>query len=87
MYSFLTSSILIILIDYRCNICDKRFTQLGSLKAHIDLHKGEKKYLCPICGRAFTQKTNLDTHVLRHNKSNRQFKCDYCHHSFFTKGK
>ena len=46
--------------DYKCETCDKLFSEGASLKRHIHtIHEGDKdehqeKHNCEICGRSFT---------------------------------
>lgn len=36
--------------DPRCPVCDKRFSRMASLKAHLLLHEKEENLICPECG-------------------------------------
>ena len=49
---------------YRCEKCDKAFSQLGNLKKHIScVHEGMKKFRCHICDKSFGQLGSLKAHV------------------------
>ena len=44
---------------YECDVCEKRFTQSGSLKAHMRIHTNEKPYECDVCEKRFRQSGDL----------------------------
>ena len=45
-------------------MCDKRFTEKGNLKKHVDtVHLKIKEYICVKCDKWFTQKGSLKTHM------------------------
>ena len=48
----------------RCEICQRKFTQLSHLQQHIRTHTGDKPYKCrhPGCTKAFSQLSNLQSH-------------------------
>jgi uncharacterized Zn-finger protein len=62
---------------YVCEICQKGFTQSGSLKQHMYLHSGERPYKCKFCDRAFTQAKTLKFHLRRHTEE-KPFTCEVC---------
>lgn len=66
---------------HQCNICAKRFTQLGGLQQHMRMHSGIRPFVCKFCNKAFTQKAGLDQHLRTHTKV-KPFKCIICYKCF-----
>ncbi|KAG8226515.1 hypothetical protein J437_LFUL006905 [Ladona fulva] len=54
--------------EYRCQTCNRIFPRNYSLKRHLVLHTGEKKYSCNICGLQFSHPYNKDRHFRKHHK-------------------
>ena len=70
---------------FKCNICETKFTQKGSLKMHISsVHEGKKPFECQLCEYTGSKKGHLKRHIeLVHDK--KSFKCDICKSNFTQK--
>ena len=51
---------------YKCEYCEKLFTQQGNLHSHVLIHTGEKSYSCEICGKRYRKSNNMKQHRLSH---------------------
>ncbi|XP_075527766.1 uncharacterized protein LOC142559949 [Dermacentor variabilis] len=67
--------------SHECSVCGRDFTSRQSLKHHLVLHTGEKKYTCPICGLKFALKIGVTRH-LRVHTSEMQYACPLCPSKF-----
>jgi len=70
-----------------CHICGKFFKKPDHLKTHLLIHSGEKPHKCEECQRGFTQDTHLKTHMLTHKPGSKNFSCETCGSSFYTRSK
>ena len=53
---------------YKCEQCDKQFTQKYDLGRHVNsVHKGERPHECKDCGVRFSEKGGLNKHKLIHS--------------------
>ena len=46
-----------------CSECEKKLTNIASIKLHMHIHTLEKRYKCNTCERQFTLKNNLTQHL------------------------
>ncbi len=57
-------------LPYTCDICDKKFSQKGTMNRHKKaVHLREKPYKCEVCQRQFSVNSNLKAHMYTHYKS------------------
>ncbi|XP_077968817.1 uncharacterized protein LOC120343869 [Styela clava] len=83
--------------QFKCKICNKKFTQKCHLTRHIStVHMGEKKYSCDVCGKHFSEMSYVGKHyVALHaepgtikmaiKKKPRPFSCEVCGKRFLSK--
>jgi KRAB domain-containing zinc finger protein len=51
---------------YKCNQCDKSFTQSNSLMVHVKSHLSNKPFQCELCNKGFLNASSLALHVKSH---------------------
>uniref|UniRef100_A0A6Q2ZLV5 C2H2-type domain-containing protein n=1 Tax=Esox lucius TaxID=8010 RepID=A0A6Q2ZLV5_ESOLU len=51
---------------WQCRVCDKCFSNIHHLKAHVRSHTGERPYKCPICRKCFMTTSALNRHQTIH---------------------
>ncbi|XP_038666192.1 zinc finger protein 236-like isoform X2 [Scyliorhinus canicula] len=68
-------------VDPTCPVCNKRFSRVASLKAHIMLHEKEENLICTECGDEFTLQSQLSRHLEEHRQElngSRVHSCKIC---------
>ena len=51
-------------MNYKCDFCDKAFSQSANLKVNINnFHNKIKNYKCEFCDKAYTAYINLKYHI------------------------
>ncbi|XP_065170789.1 zinc finger protein 582-like [Atheta coriaria] len=70
---------------YKCNLCERSFSQWHTLKRHIDLHNNKRDFICNFCGKAFLTKIGLDVHERIHT-GERPYECKICGKTFIGSG-
>lgn len=69
---------------YKCDICDRGFTNQRNVNEHRRLHSEERPYKCDTCNNQFKQQASLFIHRRIHQTSFR-FRCPHCSMGFNAK--
>ena len=70
---------------YKCQHCDKTFTQIASVVGHVrSVHEGKRPHQCKHCGDNFKRRAHLDGHVIAVHSEERPHDCSICNKKFST---
>ncbi|KAL1124666.1 hypothetical protein AAG570_001290 [Ranatra chinensis] len=73
---------------FRCEVCDKTFTQKTAFQNHARCHQvkesAEEPYRCNFCGKTFAVPARLTRHYRTHT-GEKPYQCEYCKKSFSVK--
>ncbi|XP_040261839.1 zinc finger protein 501-like [Bufo bufo] len=67
--------------QYKCDLCNRCFSDASNLRRHKNIHTGLRPYACDVCGSSFRQKSQLDRHHLVHT-GERPYRCAFCTKGF-----
>lgn len=62
---------------FKCNTCQKSFSEKTKLSRHMSLHSAGKNFICPDCAKSFKTKDSLRIHSLIH-RNEKPFACKVC---------
>ena len=71
---------------YKCDDCEKLFTNSSNLKQHKRIHTNYRPYNSDDCDKAFKTNGNLKRHTRIHIGVTRPNKCDFCDKTFIQIG-
>ncbi|KAJ9577795.1 hypothetical protein L9F63_005614 [Diploptera punctata] len=71
---------------FLCQMCGNKFSNYGSLMAHLDTHTGTRRFTCNYCNKTFRQKEKLKFHTRIHT-GERPHLCQTCGKGFIRKSK
>ncbi|KAK3583195.1 hypothetical protein CHS0354_025712 [Potamilus streckersoni] len=66
---------------FRCEVCQRSFREIATLRKHEQLHRADRPYVCNTCGKSFLWSSNLKVHERVHT-GERPYKCKICHRCF-----
>lgn len=55
---------------YKCEICDRAFTESSTRTKHMAVHRTEHPFKCGLCDKSFSRKSNLQRHSEIHARDN-----------------
>ncbi|XP_069682571.1 zinc finger protein 22-like isoform X6 [Periplaneta americana] len=70
---------------FKCNVCEKCFSNSSNLRRHVLKHTGKKAFKCDICGKCFFEQRHRKSHARQHT-GEKPFICDVCGRCFSHSG-
>ena len=70
--------------QWKCTICEQKFTCKNYMKKHMKAHAGELEFSCEICEKKFWQRQDLEGHMSSHTNE-KLFDCSICGNKFSYK--
>ena len=68
---------------HKCKLCNRTFSQSGTLRRHIKtVHGGVKSHNCETCGKSFSRAANLKKHISAVHEGTKDHKCHICFKEF-----
>ncbi|KAK5873773.1 hypothetical protein PBY51_018784 [Eleginops maclovinus] len=53
---------------FQCSMCDRSFSQRGSLNRHVRSHLGVRPFPCPRCPMTFSRQYRVTEHMRVHQR-------------------
>uniref|UniRef100_A0AAV2LP95 C2H2-type domain-containing protein n=1 Tax=Knipowitschia caucasica TaxID=637954 RepID=A0AAV2LP95_KNICA len=54
---------------HKCSLCERSFSQRGSLNRHVKSHLGVRPFPCPQCPMSFSRQYRVTEHMRVHQRS------------------
>ncbi|KAG5669532.1 hypothetical protein PVAND_017419 [Polypedilum vanderplanki] len=72
--------------QHQCQTCGRKFSLIGQLKIHVEIHKNLFAYRCEKCQKNFNSPSNLRAHTEIHDKNRiTKYKYSQCEYSTHNK--
>ena len=68
--------------ENRCEQCNKTFFNATSLRRHMAIHTGEKRFVCPFCDERFLHHQTWMDHKKKHTGEMPSYQCGQCGKKF-----
>jgi len=65
---------------FKCEECEREFTQRDTYNDHMNTHTGNKPYKCTICAKEYHSSQSLRFHLAIHG--DKKYDCDICNKTF-----